>query len=397
MANFIIRPKDYNNLEGVSTERNIITNISGEEYSVQTNENTLIDERTITIDTTSQLFSNTPYNNNNAIINNNLVCIGDYVSSSDAKSFARTESLYTEGSFEFYVDRVITDCSCEFSINYTKYLYNVGHFSSNNRLNEDNYKSQNITILFRDEPFSTTTNDGNPNISSITSENEFLSLKKPIAEILTFLGVKKIEVPFGSYTSKDQYVQALISYKSETQTKIKVRYRLRNWTASYEDKILVLNQPNINALMIDSINVKTYATTLETKSNKFNYKIDSESEDYAYNLESNELMQYVENQSEDTRLSKITAQKIFDNFSEDRQIITFDLLNPIKQTIDDNLQYNNASENYRFIESNDTFEIFRIDETNKESSMGIFRVIKCNAVWNGFYHKQITAIKLKNS
>ena len=64
------------------------------------------------------------------------------------------------------------------------------------------------------------------------------------------------------------------------------------------------------------------------------------------------------------------------------------MLNPIKEFVDDKEVYTNGLAQERYLDVNDIFEIYDVND----NYMGKFRVIQSNPIWQGFYHKRITAI-----
>ena len=63
MANFIIEPSDYIDLEETLSDKNIINTIDGKEYVITKIEGTQLDSRTINPETTSKMFNSSPFTN----------------------------------------------------------------------------------------------------------------------------------------------------------------------------------------------------------------------------------------------------------------------------------------------------------------------------------------------
>lgn len=397
MKDFIIFPKDYVDLNETLSEKNIINKIIGKEYLVTEISNTEIDRREINPNTLGELFNGEPYKYFNSkeinpvtSINNNISFIETHAKSYLSNLFglitvsvarARTESLFKFGSYDIITNEVITDTdsvSCEFTLHCTK-----------SKINETTEKTYNV-------PFR----------SSLFINNEFpieqkeITFNTPIeVENATAKSVSLFSfvIPYNQSVAipatKTEGCTIKLKNQTDNNTTFNLDYLFKVWGAwvnGYTDDITI--KKDGYAICVNKIEIVTKANTVDTSEYSFSYKDRLTTSEKQYELETNELFQTTLEEPETDRLSYKTYKKIADAFSNDRRIITFDLLNPIKVKIDDAKKYEKGENEERYIDTDDEFSIY--DEHN--NYIGDFKVIQSNPIWDGSYHKRITAIQLIN-
>lgn len=389
MANFIIEPSDYVDLDETLSDKNIINTIDGKEYVITKIEGTQLDTRSINPETTSKIFSSSPFTNDtakyngNLIVYSNLATAGNWLFEAD-RDWARSETLYFSGSYEFTTEEVIVDensISCSFNINYTK--------SKAGNLYNDMYNVMNRTQFFGHLfQFPHIVQEGDDNLST----NEFLPAQQGTA-IAQFLWAKAEAV--APMPSAREYCEAKIINKTASSTTIRVSYRFKIWAGWTTD-----NQQNNTVLSVNNITINTVANTVDTDEVHFSYQTDLVDVEKKYELETNELFQVQSTDPIEDRLSYQTYEKITSSYDTDRRIITFTLLNPIKVEINDATKYEIGETKERYIDVDDEFNIK--DEhsewiLNNAGGIAVFKVIQCNPIWNGSYQKRITAIMLDDT
>lgn len=399
-----IRPSDYVDLLENISEKNIINTVNGKEYSTNLLEEILIGEFVIEPNTLTKVFDGTDPKYNSEIKSN-----FDYAIRRDALNilndyaFARTESLSYSGYYEFNTTEVLNTnapISCKFTINYTK--------SKVSELKRDNYNTKNKTAFFNNEihfPYlgNDPENENIENYENLTlNENTYLPINNGVAIaypvgiavlpnlIMAIAGMHKVEVNTPSL--EESCVAKIIKQTSESFT-IGVWYTFRIWSAYSDEKIHLWADIGGEAYAVNSINVKVFANTIEVNESNFEYPIQPEPIRKGYELETNELMQIILGQQDETKLSYKTYKQITDAYSSDRRIITFDLINPINMLFDNSVVYDKGIIEQRYLDTNDEFSIY--NEHNEY--IGDFKVIQSNPAWDGSYHKIITAIMLDDS
>ena len=192
---------------------------------------------------------------------------------------------------------------------------------------------------------------------------------------------------------KSVLIKLFLIKKNKQSLILTIEYKFRIW-AGWCDKEVKLTgaySAKEQVLSVNNITIEVKASTIKTDKQFFKYinpQLINKKESI-YELENSELMMYNSNDLEQNKLSYKTAQSILSHYNIDRRIITFDLLNPKRYEINEGTVYDITETNLRYIQENDIFTIY--DEHFK--SMGDFRVIKCNPIWDGSFHILITAIK----
>lgn len=416
---YVIRPSDYVDLHENISEKNIINSINGKEYAVVDNKDVVLNETVINPRTLEKIFTQEPYIYPNTKYNENLLydcerrsISNDLLGYKDV-GYARAEAYFIDGYFDFDTQEVITDeesISVNFTINYTK--------SKGDKINNNNVFDNHSTSFFYNNAFPVLANQGDDNLST----NNFLEVKDGIDKLymITHKGTAKATAP-----SKREYCETQILEKSQNNTRIRVKYCFRIWAGWNTD-----NQKNNKVLCVNNITISTKSNTATTTSTKFSYQDENSKVGRDYQLETNELFQSMgyklASVTEETtgiyyvlkangefdavnlpdeyvagttyyayeylpveeRISYKTYQEIANAFDTDRRIITFDLLNPVKMVFDDGDKFVDGVSEMRYLDVDDQFSLY--DEHNEY--IGEFTVIQCNPVWDGNYHKFITAI-----
>lgn len=380
MEHIKIYAYDYANLNEVYSDKNVIKNIYGKEYVVANITDTELNSTTINPETLNKMFINADYRNNNARYNTNIIT---YFSRAEAGIFgletdvdwARTETLFYSGEFEFTTNEVIDfniPLSCKFKINYTKSGADaLGGGISGKEPNY--YKTRYKTTFFG-------YGGSFPMKSSTLTIDRFLPCKESSAKasLLWAKATAKAIMP-----NIEEYCYPTIINKTSSSTTIKVKYRFKIWGAWATD-----NQENNTVLCVNNITIGTYANTVETDEYEFDYISNNVLNGKTYNLETNELFQTELTDVESSRQSYITSQDIFSSYKNDRRIVSFDLYNLEKYNINDAEKFENGINEDRYLDVDDFIELF--DEHNK--SIGNFRILKCNPIWDGSYYKKVVAI-----
>lgn len=400
MKDFVIYPKDYVNLNETLSEKNIINKVIGKEYLVTEISGTEIDRREINPNTLEKLFNGEPYKYSNSKdlspninLYNNISFEETHANSyiSDLfglikrnKARARTESLFLFDSYNITSTEVITDTnsvSCEFAISCTK--------SKVNEINEQTYN-----IPFRSSVF---VNNVFP------MEEEEIVFDTPIevengkaTSSSLAMGLDTIFTSVYSDTanaiSKVEGCNIKLKNQTDYGTTFNVDYLFKIWGAWVNQETNDFNSSiSGNAICANNIEIVIKANTVDTNESSFSYRDKLATNERQYELETNELFQTTLEEPETEKLSYKTYKKIVDAFSTDRRIITFDLLNPIKVQIDDTKRYEKGEKEERYIDTDDEFSIY--DEHN--NYIGDFKVIQSNPIWDGSYHKIITAMLIE--
>ena len=300
------------------------------------------------------------------------------------RDWARTETLYFSGSYEFTTEEVIVDensISCSFNINYTK----SNAYSLNNNIYNVRTKTQ---FFGYSGQFPMLQNEGDDNLIT----NEFLPAQQGNAIVKLLWGRAEAIAPMPPIR---EYCEAKIINKTVSSTTIRVSYRFKIWAGWTTD-----NQKNNTVLSVNNITINTVAHTVDTNEVPFSYQTDLVDVEKKYELETNELFQIQSSEPIEDRLSYQTYEKIVSAYDTDRRVITFTLLNPIKVEINDATKYEIGETKERYIDVDDEFSIK--DEhsewiLNNSGGIAVFKVIQCNPTWNGFYQKRITAIMLNDT
>lgn len=381
MALFEIHPKDYTDLSETLSEKNVINTIYGKEYVVTNLSETQLNEIIINPETPSQIFSTyngvrwlDAKNNTNIRANFKDAWLKNIFGMTIDEGFPRAEALFFVGTHEFDTEEVLADIdsvACKFTINYTK--------SNTNSITAANQKTIAKTA-FWDYPFQFPVLENEYDNNLTLEENKFLPAEDGV-EVVSALFRSETYVASAPYNQEYCKVDKVI--KTSTGYHIKIKYCFRIWGAWTTD-----NNSNNKALSVNYINIKTVANTVDVEELPFEYQKNLTSTEREYELETNELFQTTLDDSDEEKLSYQTYEKIVNAYDTDRRIITFDLLNPLKAQINDGEKFEGGNEKVRYLDTDDEFNIY--DEHNK--FMGTFKVLQSNPIWDGAYHKRITAI-----
>ena len=388
MALFEIRPKDYTDLSETLSEKNIINTVEGKEYEVVTLEDTSLNEKTINPETVSRIFKtydlsdntgNMPKYNGDLQVRFADAWLKNIFGGVVDEGFPRTEALFIAGTYEFDTEEVLSDINsvaCKFTINYDKV--------KTNNITRDRQKITGQTAFFSYQ-YPISEDQEYVQRGLIGEQNEFLPAENA-EEIVTALFAKetyKVSAPY-----RREYCEVEKVTKTADGYKVKIKYCFRIWGGWTLDTTGSRHFNEGIVLSVNFINITTVATTVDVAEIPFFYQNELVNTERKYELETNELFQANSEDLEQDRLSYKTYQKIVEAYDTDRRIITFDLLNPIKQTINDSEKFEAGREESRYLDTDDEFDIY--DEHNV--FMGTFKVLQGNPIWDGSYHKRITAI-----
>ena len=419
----VITAKDYVDLTENLSEKNIINTISGREYVVTAIKDTVLHSKKYEPNTLDRIFDT----NGNPKYVNELNFDGQtrtfklFGLFEVEKVYARSEAVYYYGGYEFEVDdKVIEDMnslSCSVQINYTK--------GKVKPLNDTNWNLEKRTAFFNNvSDFVPVVNEETGEVQVFTT-TEFIPSGDGYDNVVWFgidRGGAKADAP-----AIFEYFRPKVIAKTSSKTRIEVDFVLKIWTAWNEE-----NEGSETAYCVQDFTINTTANTVSTEQVEFGYTSKGTNVERGYTLETNELFQttlmsyqvanvdsttegtyYILNEQgeyeevelpasfvqgttyysyretpKEEKLSYYTFNNIVNKYNKDRRIISFDLLNPIKETFDDSKVYTNGVVQERYLDVNDIFEIYDVNE----NYMGKFRVIQSNPIWQGFYHKRITAI-----
>lgn len=418
----VITAKDYVDLTENLSEKNIINTISGKEYVVTAIKDTVLHSKKYEPNTLDRIFNTdgTPKYVKELEVNSQTKTFKVLGIFQVEKVYARSEAVYYYGGYEFEVDdKVIEDMnslSCSVQINYTK--------SKVKPLNETNWNLEKRTAFFNNvSDFVPVINEGTGETQVFTT-TEFIPSSDGYDNVVWLIdrGGAKADAP-----AVFEYIRPKVIAKTSSKTRIEVDFVLKIWTAWNEE-----NEGSETAYCVKDFTINTTANTVSTEQVEFGYTSKGANVERGYTLETNELFQttlmsfqvenvdsttegtyYVLNEQgeyeevelpsgyvagktyysyketpKEEKLSYYTFNNIVNKYKKDRRIISFDLLNPIKETFDDSKVYTNGLAQERYLDVNDIFEIYDVDK----NYMGKFRVIQSNPIWKGFYHKRITAI-----
>ena len=446
MADIKIYAEDYANLTETFSEKNIINTVSGQEYLVtsagqatlllqEVGQEKPIEEIILDPDTRSIMFIGSSYTSAGSYQSfggkdwqsaraeaSSLIGIKSY-------EYARAEEQIFEGSKEFVVVGDIasqvtrnTKLVCDFEIRYTQ--------SEGDVIDRDAYKFPGKTAFFSENIFpfkyengiKVTGKDGyfrNAADEIVHSTSNYFIQCEGSTAVATVMILPQEQYTHTDYVGVPppqggmQYCKAeIIQVAGEpikdsgentvtaTETKIRVSYRFAIWAAfNHNDAV----SKKSTVLCVDEIAIKVKIDSLSFSVVDFVYTADNVTKERKYELETNELFQfYAANAAGSaTNLSRKIAEAVIDSYSTDRRIITFDLLKMEKYQFDDANKYFNVandtspflSNEPRYIDVDDEFDLYgEHGEFN-----GTFKVLKANGIWDGAYHKNITAILVSDN
>lgn len=391
MADIVLTGKDYINFDTTYSDLNIIRNVKGEEYSI--NEATVSN---FTILNGNLDFSNVEdFSTIPNIIGNYLSYKKDWLW---LDLFTRGESVYKIGKCVARTETAIynsNNISIIPKIKYRKYYVESDKFSI---LNGENYKSSSLIYeQIRQEKYAVKNTEDN----YIFETEKTLPFNLCSANMTYALGIKVSE----SYpeTSKQEYPISDIRIVSvdESGTTIEFDYRMliwRGYNSIWHGFLGSYSNSDLHLYVVDSIEFQIQANGVDVSVNDFSY-VTENSQSFAtddpYELESNELMQYTVGQPQDEKISKITADKIFDGTNINRQIVSFDLLNVQKYDFDNGdgtktRRYLTSRDKIKIKDENDNW-VGEYNDDNGNVVVPYFEIIQIENVWDGSFYKRVTA------
>ena len=382
MADIEITGKDYSNLSIVYSDKNIIRNIEGQETLVEFNTNSNeFSQTTYTL----PVFSDSNFDINSLIID------GRFATETNRKlpliSRVRVETGYLPFEFNVEMNDTIVDeekISCKLKINYKQYSwvapelpFNPTTESIRNAIlyDDNNYYASDKLVFGIMKDMGRVQEKASDYIGNnsrgIKPPSTIIEVKRALKTSLLFTLVKK----------DDKYY-------------LNVRGRQLVWNGYMNN--VALNRFYLD--IVDSVEFTFQYKGINSTEKNFKYVAENSQSfatDDPYELESNELMQYTIGQPQDEKISKITAEKIFDGTNINRQIVSFDLLNVQKYDFDNG----DGTQTRRYLTSRDLIKIKDendnwVGEYNDEEGNSVvpyFEIIQIENIWDGSFYKRITA------
>ena len=427
MADIIIDATQYKNLKITYSEKNNIDNIKGTEYRVLGTEvinfdfekgNPLVDsdgkikinyvEHTDNMETPSTSFLDI---NGNPVSDSIITPMSSSlnVPNYDTNNILRTENYILKGTFRAYTDQAIQDVdsiSASATIKYNTYHKEItdpnAQFLSGKNMHNT---SINPTYEFLRKPSYQENreqdSDGNWQIIEQSTETAIPSQNSYFRR--SALGFVQIDF-FSTYKNlialNEISKPRLVNYEGGTM--VEVDYKITIWQAY--NTVFVSDWAFFGSLYyynyylnnVTDIEFKVQANGVSTANSEFKY---GDGQFKEYELETNELMQYEQNQSYETRQSYLTAQKMLDKTQLNRIIASFDLLKcdkivekEVGVDTDGNpltiLSYLDTGDLIKLKDENDNF-VGQYYDNNGEIVVPYFEVISRHAYWDGAYHIEI--------
>ena len=388
MADIIITGKDYANFNTTFSDLNIIRSAKGGEYLV---------------DGASSVSFNIVGND---IINDNGEIYPErHFINSMPKKFggflAKSEDYYW-GLINLTYRKELGYISGQVVAHTTDVIYDSNSIGVDVSVQYDRYQVKNNNILYKNNAYENTfVYSLIYDSSNLSDENKDLQAQwsLPNDPVRYWNKANIFHHHYSEFNlDNNQYVSnARITSVSENGTTVQVDFKFLIWSGHNDltanpfssDSTLFLDVANKIILSIK-------ANTIETQENKFDYtSLDSQSfnTDEAYELESNELLQYTKDQPAEERMSYNLSSKIFDKTNINRQIVSFDLLKVEKYTFIDN----SGNETSRYLQSRDKIKITdengkwfgAYNDSNGKEIVPFFEIVKCENKWNGKFYKHI--------
>ena len=430
MAVTEINATQYTNLQTTYSEKNNIDNVKGVEYKVNGTDviefqfednNSIVDSNgkieigyvTHNDGDTTPTYSFESINGHS--IPNNAINIGNiqgkaFDGDSQGNWFIRKENYVINGTFRAYTTEVIQnidDISVSCEITYNTYHYET-HNPSEQILNISNNSSWTkdkpvYEIIRTPNNQQNTYEDAEGNIETQIQTTD-TALPGSIATIRTRI-VGMFEdwyASAGTINSIYKLSKPKIISNDENGVTVEIDYTISIWDAHNE--ILITQWGVGNAHFFNyyinnatSIQFKVQANGISTTENQFKY---GDGQYKEYELESNDLMQYEENQSYEDRQSYKTAQKMLDATQINRMIVSFDLLDLRKivaETVRPADTNNEAVIINRYLNTGD---LIKIKDQNDEyigqyyddsGNLVIpdFEIISYHGHWDGTFHVEV--------
>lgn len=425
MEDIIIDASQYSNLKITYSEKNNIDNVKGKEYYINgisiidfsfEQGNVLVDESgkteiNYTEHTDTGEIPNTSFSkiNGNAIPNGSITSTQDYkiISLNNVLFYLRAEDYQLSGTFRAKTDRAILDVnsisvSCE--ITYDTYKYEI-----------NNQKEQPISKNYANSSL-------NPSYEFIRKPKNKQNVYEIDGKNETQIQTTKIRIPSDvsvfrdivlGFIQTDAYItdknismcdlsKPRIINTDDGYTTVEVDFKISIWSAYNEARVThwgFFDEHYFKYILnnVTSIQFKVQANGINTSTNEFKYGDGKYKE---YELESNELMQYTENQSYNTRQSYITSQKMLDKTKINRMIVSFDLLKCdriVEEVIREGTDNEERIVNHNYL---DTGDLIKIKDQNDnfigqyydESGnlvIPYFEIISRHGRWDGTFHFEL--------
>lgn len=425
MEDIIIDASQYSNLKTTYSEKNNIDNVKGKEYKVNgttiinfsfeqgnifVNDNGVMEinytEHTDTSETPSSSFASI---NGNAIPNGSLTSSQDYkvIELHGVKFYLRAEDYQLSGTFRAKTEQAILDvntisASCE--ITYNTYEYVTNYPSEQPIINNYANSSLNPSYEVIRKP-SNQQNvievDGQKETSPQTTDIRIPN--QPAVFKTQVVGIFQTDAySTNTNLSMCELSKPRIISTDDGSTTVEVDFKISLWSA-YNDILvtqwLVGDFHYIKYVLnnVTSIQFKVQSNGISTSENEFKYGDGKYKE---YELESNELMQYTENQSYNTRQSYLTSQKMLDKTQINRMIVSFDLLRcdrvvskVIREATDTeeevlSYDYLDTGDLIKIKDQNDNF-IGQYYDDSGNLVIPYFEIISLHGRWDGTFHFEL--------
>lgn len=388
MADIVITGRDYANFSTTFSDLNIIRSATGGEY--------LVDGA-----------SAVPFNiEANSIVNENGEIFPEqhFVDGMPSKFggfLAKSEDYYL-GLINLTYRKELGYISGQIVAHTTDVIYDINSIGVDVQVQYNRYQKKANDILYKNNAYENTfvyslIYDG----ANLSDENKDLQAQGSLPnDPVRYWNKASIFHHHYSEFNLDnkQYIsKPRILSVSEEGTTVQVNFKLLVWSGHND---LTANPfSSDSTLFLDvatKITLSVKASTVKTEENKFDYvSADSQSfnTDEAYELESNELLQYTKDQPIEERMSYNLSSKIFDKTNINRQIVSFDLLKIERYTFIDNA----GNEISRYLQSRDKIKIKdekgqwlgAYNDASGNEVVPYFEVVKCENKWNGKFYKHI--------
>lgn len=388
MADIVITGRDYANFSTTFSDLNIIRSATGGEYFV---------------DGASAVSFNIEAN---SIVNENGEVYPeqhfvDGMPSEFGGFFAKTENRVF-GAVSFSFRKELGYLSGSIKAHTSDVIYDINSIGVDVQVQYNRYQKKANDILYKYNAYENTfvyslIYDG----ANLSDENKDLQADNSLPNDPVRYWEKHYFQPKYSEFNLDnkQYIsKPRILSVSEEGTTVQIDFKLLVWSGHNDvtEHILFIIENTLFLDVATKITLSVKASTVETEENKFDYvSADSQSfnTDEAYELESNELLQYTKDQPIEERMSYNLSSKIFDKTNINRQIVSFDLLKVEKYTFIDN----SGNEISRYLQSRDKIKIKdekgqwlgTYNDANGNEVVPYFEVVKCENRWNGKFYKHI--------
>lgn len=430
----IIDATQYTNLVTTYSEKNNIDNIKGTEYRITGTELidfTFADNNPYVDESGLMTINYVQHNDNDTTPTYSFAGINDSAFPFDNLSWDYDQASHVVN--DLYGTRTTSNLRTE---NYV--LQGTLHASTTEVIQDINSIAASCTIKYNSYHFHT----GQPDQQIITQTNMNRNTQNPVFEIIrtqqyqvnkqqnmdgewetTEQTVENSSIPYQqstytyqsptgviySYVRELKYQPALCELSkprvtvSDSGTSVDVDYKITIWFGATDVVIAewgVFTQAKFYDYYLDNIveiQFQVQGKSIQTEENEFKY---GDGQYKEYELETNELMQYMEGQDYTTRQSYITSEKMLDQTQINRMIVSFDLLDCSK-IVDYVVREGSDTEEpvvmKRFLDTGDLIKlkdqndnfIGQYYDDNGTLVTPYFEIISYHGRWDGTFHVEI--------